>query len=210
MAYIPIVGDILRVTIAATYPDSQVQENNIHFVVTGAGSTDPRANIGPDIYSMYLSRWLGRIGPSASMYGWKVSVINRTPNDAPVSAVATNVGSGTDPNLSTQTRPVLSWRTATAGRGYRGRLYLFSPQTADISTLAAPVAGMITAAANLGSDLLGYTGTAGTTVKLCIAHRHKGPPVTWTTTLVTSAVSRAKFGTIRKSGQYGKPNVGPW
>lgn len=210
MAYVPANGDIIRVTIAATFPDSQIQENNLNYVITSAGGTDFRPTLGPSVYALFLANWLNSMSYDSSMYGWKVAVVNRSPNPVPASAVATNVGSISAHPCPTQARPILSWQTANGGRGYRGRLFLFTPSSNAVSATGYLDTTPAAASAALAAALLPPITAGGTTLQLVIAHRHKGPPVTWTVDPVTAAIARVKIGTQRKSGNYGRTNVGPW
>lgn len=207
---IDLAGDIVRVTIAWSYPDAQVLENNLCYLCKTSGGTDSRGLLGVAVYDIFVTNWLPRIGPAAAIYGYKVDTINRVPHPLPATSIGIAPGSGTNPNCPTQTRPMLRLTTALAGRKFRGRLFLPSPQAADVSNSGFPVAGNTVAVGALGTALLAPIIVAGTTWQLGICHRVKANPAATTITDVTGNSAPGLFGTQWKSGNTGRANTPPW
>lgn len=215
MARIDVVGDIARVTLALMYPDSQIEENNICFKAGTVGGSDTRASLGAAVYGQWKASFLLTVSPTTVMHGWKVSILNALPPPAPVFAAPGDVGTGSEYNVPTQTRPILSWQTAQAGRAFRGRLFLPTPTIDFVSAPGFPTAAYLAIANAFGSAVLPNVGVSGTTWTPVIAHRRVisvGPPkvISWTSDAIIARIARGEFGTQRKSGNYGRTNTEPW
>lgn len=211
---IDTLGKIVRVTIAATYADKQVQENNLAYKCTVAGGADTRRALAAAVQGHYNTRYVPKMATTTQVYGYNVTTLMPRPIDPGVSLASANVGTGTGVVMPTQVRPVLTWSTALGGRGGRGRLYLFTPDSSqqDAATFF-PIAGLTTAINLLAADLYAPIVVGGSTWELQIAHRIPGvppAPSTYSTIPVTGGVGSERFGTIRKSGNYGKTNLNPW
>jgi hypothetical protein len=210
MAYTDTPGDILRVTIAALYPDTQVQEVNHNFVCGSSGGGDSRTALGAAVLGVYVTNYAPVMSSVSSLYGYKVALVNRPPPPFPKALVSSTPGALTVLVMPTQVRPILGWQTAQAGRGFRGRNFLFTPADTMMGSTGYPNTTMNTATAAVGAAIGAGFSVGGSAWAPVVAHRHKGPPVTWTFTLVANGFNPAKFGTQRKSGNYGRVNSNPW
>lgn len=212
MAYVDAFGNMLRVTIATQMVDAQTEENNFGFVCTSnSGGGDTRAALGAFVLAAFNSAILPTIKADAGTYGFKVSQVGPKPPPLPVTAVSASSGTAASGvTLPTQSRPVISWQTLSAGKGYRGRNYLPTPTSLFITTGLIPTSGYLTQANALVASLLGGLTSGGTTWALALLHKPK-PPTTlvWTASLITAGKARAAFGTQRRSGNYGRPNYNP-
>lgn len=206
-----VVGDIVRVTVACMQPDSQVQMVNISFRCSVAGAGDTRIGLGNVVFNKFTTNWLPILAPASKLYGWKVSSMNKVPAYQPVwnSAVAV-IGTGTNPPAPTQARPILRFSTASAGRKYRGRIFLFTPGTNQCDVTGYPTAGCNAATTALAVSLILPIVTGGSTWVPVIAHRVKGSPSATTTTDIAGQGAPGLFGTQRRSGNTGRLNPVPW
>lgn len=210
MAYVDTLGDILRVTIAVMHQNNQLQENNWCFVNQVSGGGDTRAALGGRVLGLYNSFYLALLPPSSILYGYKVSLLNRKPPPLPAIDIVSTMGTGANPVAPTQARPICRLTTLSAGRAYRGRIFFPTPQVSSVSAAGAPAAAVTTAMDDIAGPLVTPFSSGGSTWALVIAHRAKGPPVTWTSTPVTGEKGQTVFATQWKSGGTGKINVNPW
>ena len=210
MAIIDVVNDIVRVTVAWQYPDSQIIMNNVCFRCVTAGGADTRNGLGTACANDFSINYLAQVAPAASLYGYKVANLNRVPNPLPVTAILSTPGTGSNPNCPTQVRPILRFKTANTGRKYRGRLFLPPPQTAGVTTAGFPAAGLQAAIAALGTALIAPNTVGGSTWNPVIAHRVKKAPLATTSDDILAFTSPTLFGTQWKSGNTGRINVTPW
>lgn len=208
------LNKLVRVTIAATYTDAQVQENNMAFLCTNPGGGDSRAALGSAVQALYTTHYVPKMATVSQLYGYHVQTLMPRPIDTSVQAIALVPGTGSAIPMPTQVRPVLTWGSALGGRGGRGRLYLFTPDSSqqDPATLY-PLAAFTTAISALATAIRAPITVGGSTWQLHIAHRIPGvPPAasTYSSIAVTTGIGSQRFGTIRKSGNYGKTNLNPW
>ncbi len=211
MPYVDTVGDILRVTIAATYPDGQLQLTSVNYICTASGGGDTRAALGANLYNGIGTNWLPMMAPTSSLYGYKVSLVNRKPAPLPKVLAAIQAGTGSGNTMPTQSRPLISTGTGNAGRAYRGRMFLFTPASNQISATSFLSTAALTALGNIAGSVFNSFASGGTTWQPVIAHRHAGPPVTWSWDPMTSGQAQSKIATQRRSGNYGRTNsLVPW
>ena len=211
MAYVDAPGTIARVTVAWQMPDTHIQENNVCYVCTAGGGGDTRFALGTAVNAAFTGSYLAVMSSLTSNYGFKVSILNVKPPPRASTSAFTQAGLvGSTPPLATQTRPVLTWLTASGGRGFRGRLYFPTPASTLITSAAVPDPTVVAAMGTVATALAAISAVGGSTWALALAHRVAGPPVTWTSTLITNATPRALYGTQRKSGNYGRVNASPW
>lgn len=206
-----VVGDIVRVTIAATYSsENQVEMINLNYRCTTAGGTDSRTGLGAAVYAGIDGVYDLVMSFNSVLYGWKVSYVNRTPPPAPVTGGTSATGAIATFFAPTQVRPLLRWKTGFTGRQYRGRLFMFTPAASKMQTGGIPSADVVTAMSSFATTAAAPIITAGSTWQLVIAHRPT-PPALWTATDVTGYTALDKFATQRRSGVFGRPNaLPPW
>lgn len=209
MPYVDAIGDIARVTIAAIYPDNQVQEVNHNFLCTTPSGADSRPGLGAAVLSIW-SAYAAFLPSNVSLYGYKVSIVNRKPPPMPRALVSSTTGTASGLLMPTQTRPVIGWQTINAGRSQRGRTFAFTPAASLMGSTGFPSATLTTGLNTIASALLAGMTPSGSLWLLTLAHRIKGPPVTWSSTVLNTGTGTGKFGTQRKSGNYGRVNASPW
>lgn len=211
MPYADAPGQLVRVTIAFQMPDSQIEECNMGFICSAGGGGDSRLALGDQVYSAFATNWIPIMSALTSGFGYKVSTVGTHPPPLAKTAVGMIAGGvGSTPPAPTQARPVLSWGTAMGGKGYRGRLFLPTPSVNACTAGGFILAGVVAAGQALGTQLLAPITVGGTTWNISLIHRHKGPPITFTSDPIISATMRNAFGTQRKSGNYGRVNSAPW
>jgi len=216
MPYADAVGNILRYTEAFTNVNSQIQECNVNFVVTAqAGGLDFRTNLQTAVENLWVTYWAATANTAQKLYGSKLSCIWPRPPAAPLTTVRNIPGVQTGGLIPTQVRPLLRWQTALAGRKYRGRMFLPTPDFDFVNqVLNNPTNGLLLAMTALGTGIntiFTYTsGASFTSYTPCIAHRLAGPPVTWTYDLVIGTSNNQNFATQWKSGGTGRVNALPW
>lgn len=111
----------------------------------------------------------------------------------------------------TQSSGIITKLTAISQRYARGRIYVPFPSTDDMTAAGAPTAGYLAALLTLANDLddvetvvVGAASVVLTPVVRSLSVAHPG------TYTITTCVPRAKFGTQRRRGQYGRINVLPF
>ena len=211
MPYSPSVGHVWRVTLAAMYPNSQLQLTGFHLVCTVAGfGGDPRAGILARVDQDWVNAFKATIATDVTYVGSRMSPVQTGYKWAPEATIPNSPGTSANPNLPTQVRPLVSWRTNFSSRSERGRSYLMTP-TRDYSTqFGDPTAPYI----NLMNQwvqtvLAGYT-DSGSSFVPCIYHRWKPPSVAIDPTPITGGLANTAFATQRRSGAFGRTNVMPW
>jgi hypothetical protein len=104
---------------------------------------------------------------------------------------------------------VLSYKTAYAGRAYRGRTYVPFPAEPDNASLSVPVASYITRldalGVQLGSNQLIISGASQAVCWAVVFHRLLG-----TYDQIKSYVSRPWWGTQRRRSDWGRVNILPF
>lgn len=207
-----IVGDIVRVSIAAFYDTkTQLQLNTPHFLCKASGGGDSRIALATNIFNNFSGTILTGMSPTSFLYGWKVDYVNRTPPPVPVTGGTEVPGMGSGVPMPSQSRPLISLKTAFAGRGYRGRLYSFTPTASKLNADGTVLAAWETVLDAMTDAMIAPIVVGGSTWQLVIAHRPKGPILAWTATDVNEGGSTGRVATQRRSGMYGRLNqYPPW
>ena len=208
-----LVGDYVTIRCWCTDTE-QASVNTFHYKVlttVGLGGSDTVA--APLVEALFAPLYKAIINNNAKWDGLTLQIHRVTADYAAVPATA-NAGSGTGGavSLPRQVAGLTTWRTALAGRKYRGRTYWpFPPAAFDVGdgtpTVAAvtamnAVATLASGIAFLGDDI-NYS-----TCQLVIRNK----PVTlvpWTSNAVTNGITNTHWATIRRSGSYGRPNISP-
>lgn len=140
--------------------------------------------------------------------------IHRVTSDyvAQVSTAHTGAGTGGAVSLPRQTAGLTGWKTALAGRAFRGRTYWpFPSASADVGD-GSPTAAYVTLMTSMASAVLGVAflgdGTNYTNVSMVLrAKPTKGVP--WSTTPILQGIDSNFWATIRRRGSYGRANRSP-
>lgn len=206
-----IAGDIVKVTIATTFPtEFQVQMINLSYVCTVAGGSDTRAALGNALLNQLSGDYVLNMNVNSTLFGYKVSYLNRTPPPAAVTGGTSQPGVLSGTFAPTQCRPLLRWTTQFAGRKYRGRVYMFTPNSTMVGTGGIPAAAVVTSTNNFAALAVAAFTSAGSTWHLCIAHRPP-PGGVWSSTQVTGYTDVDIFATQRRSSRFGRVNtIPPW
>lgn len=112
--------------------------------------------------------------------------------------------------LATQTAGVITWRTPLAGRANRGRSYIPFPAEPHNDTTGLPTNGY-----TQGLNDLGNTIAPALVSPIALPNRHTYVKVIYraatpaTSPGITSHFARTKWGTQRRRGSYGQPNISP-
>lgn len=203
-------GDIMLATLAC-FNTNQVGLNNTHWLAlshTGVGADDEDLALYLDttlapMYKLYL-------GAQASWYG--VRVQKQLPLPKPVAAISAGFigpGTGSAATLPGQAAAVMTKRTLLAGRAYRGRIYLpFAAQAMNNATTNKPEPAAMALFNAIGTALAGNI-TVGTVpnqtvLQPVLFHRRTG-----TTTPLQEMTAAGAWGTQKRRGNYGRPNVYP-
>lgn len=210
MPYIDTIGDVIRVTGAVVTFTGQVQEFGLHYACLVSGGTDSRPSVAAT-WDAAFPAFLGAfLDPAATYWGTRVALVKSFAAYSPVVTSPAHPGTGVTTTLPTQVRPLVSTRTALAGRHFRGRAYFPTPVTAALSTLGHPTFTYLTALANYTTAAFGNIAAAGTTWTSCIFHRPGIGPLSNTFNLITTLQVSDRWATQRRSGDYGRPNPPPW
>lgn len=211
----------VRITLAALYPpDVQVEEINLCFApVSVIGVQDSRAQLLTTIMTQVGDVLQPTLSSLTTWYGGKCSVLGWVPAPMPIVTIRNLAGTSGAAFVPTQSRPLVSWVTPFAGRGYRGRNYLWTPAAVYLNaTTGGPTtayAGIAnTVIGNLQGNLFTFSGGGATTNwQMCVVHRI---PKTTTSPAqyivrgyIQEGVFRNVFATQRRSGALGRPNPSP-
>lgn len=211
MAYVDHLGDVWKVTMAQTTGTGQVQLMSVHYEITVAGVTDSRLSLLSNTDTLFNTFLQPYVANPCHYYGSKCSPVKTAFSYAPAITRPNVAGTAGAKMLPSQVRPVIKWKTDFVGRGYRGRMYAFTPEATAIGTAELPSAGLIGALTNFAAAIATGTIQAGTTWTPVIWHK-VGPhtPVAFSTP-ITSGAASGLWGTQRRSGDYGRPNTAaPW
>lgn len=210
MSYIPAPNDILKITFVASKLD-QASIDSGYFVVT---SIPPLANVTLADIAHAMSTacevaFKAILSSLATFRGVMVSA----PFVKPLPQAGTYIGDAglgavNGAPLPSQTRGLISTGTDFAGRKYRGRFYCPFPGGDSLASDGSPVAGYVTHLDGFAEDFfIPHTVVGG--VGFCsftpiIVHKK-----TSTFSYMTRTISRSKWATQRRSGEYGRANASP-
>lgn len=207
--------------------NNQLQVCTLNFVCSGtAGGGSTAAQLGAAVYAKWRIFIQATCNTALTIYGYTVRPLGSLGSNvhltaAPVTATSGVTGSLATLQTPTQVRAVASWTTALVGRKFRGRNYLPSPDASMLTPATGyPVAAYQAAWVSVQNLLIPgpITVTNGGTTSswdFLLLHRPKKvvPPAipgNWTGDLITAGKPITKFGTQRKSGEYGRPNGLPF
>src|SRR5215831_6961233 len=207
MAYTDTAGTILRVTLAAVYPNTQVQETGFHMVCLTTGGGDTRLLVGQTISDLWTGTLLAHLSSNVSYHGFIVHTVETVPAPAPVFGIRNLNGTGAADLIPSQVRGLISWKTLNTGRAYRGRSYMFTPDGGSLGTDGELTVGYTTQLSNFASALIPAFTVGGSSWKLAIYHRRPIPLIQIPPTPVTTYSVVDKWATQRRGGDYGRPNA---
>lgn len=131
---------------------------------------------------------------------------------AQVGNAHSGAGTGGAISLPRQTAGLTSWKTALAGRAFRGRTYWPFPSSSHDVGDGSPTAGYTTLATAMTAAVEGVAflgdGTNYTNVHFVLrAKPTRGVP--WSTTSIIQGQVSTFWATIRRRGSYGRANRSP-
>lgn len=203
------VGDIYEVKILS-FQGAQLGINIRHYRVASITGAQPSDNAIRDrMDAVFLAQYPNLFGPSTNYLGttvrkiWPLPVLLETTR-AGVSVAGTTLGD----NLPKQTAGVITLRTTLAGRSNRGRLYTPFPTEASNDADSTPTAAYLQTLQLLGLLLISsvVVTSGGNSATLDPGIWRRGPK---TFTIWSTFLERDKWGTQRRRGDYGRPNLIP-
>jgi hypothetical protein len=205
------VNDIWEVKFFSSASD-QLAVNVLHFIVQAQVGQDPTGQEVADHFSnSYGGQLAALMYQGATFRGVTAQRIRPLPKLlTEISTLNSGAGSSGLNPLPRQVSGIITKRTALSGRAFRGRIYVPFPATTENGTDQLPVAGYITrldtfANALITPQTVPTAGPNNATLQMTIFHQGPGgdqPVIAW--------VSRPRWGTQRRRGAYGAPNVPPF
>jgi hypothetical protein len=201
-----------RMVVVAGNQDAIV---TVNFAVVSIGTPPATDKDFADVFSTAVGVPLRAcMDASANYHGTQAQILG--PPLRQVDVISTNaagVGSAGASALPRQVSGVISWYTQKAGRAFRGRSYIPFPTTADMDADVTPTAGYVVRLEALAVQIAGMSAIAvgGRTavVEPVIYHVHK-PPIFTNFDPIIAHTSNKKWGTQRRRGNYGRPNISPF
>jgi hypothetical protein len=207
MAIALVTGMVLQSTTEVQNGLGQTALNDWFYAVTGtfgSSSTDQAAAAAVD--SNFAASYKALCSSLCTYWGVRLRIV--APTVYPGVEDTSNSGLGTNgaTNMPGQVAGVMTKGTGQAGRKMRGRCFgPFPPPNAASSTgeMTAGYVALLNAVGTAAMNIL-TVGGAGNTAILnpCLYHR-----TTKTFTLLTTVNASTKWGTQRRRGDYGRPNL---
>jgi len=158
-----------------------------------------------------LSALYAAVLPLAAYFsGWSIKDVTPGGSIGPQDFLKSTIGYGTvtGDNLPTQVALVVTKQTASAGRGYRGRLYVPFPTEVCNDSSGNPTSGyqgqVNTLATAMFTPFSIIPGANRVDLVPVIRHR-----ITGASTNIIAWRTNRLWGTQRRRGDYGRPNVLP-
>ena len=211
------IGGKYELTVCC-YTASQISLNRTFWMWSGTTGTGPtNAQIAAAFDTHFAATYKGWMSQEALYRGISIRRV-ATPTEAPFVSVA-NEGVGTVAGsvLPTQVTGVLSFKTFFAGAHYRGRVYPGFPPTSfqnvlgGMTNAGAVALALISAqyAATVSAGAGGNTASFTLQVRSVVNNVPPLPP-TITYNAVQEVLTRNRFATQRRRGQFGRPNTLPF
>ncbi len=216
-----VVGDILELVVAS-YLGDQVGENVFHArVATPLVGTPTDVGIVQAFDALAAPLWKVCLASAARYRGVSLRILRAGSPFAPVSFTGSDgPGSEVSPPQGTQVRGLISWKTALAGRAYRGRTYIPFPTGSQSDIAGDPTAAYKISLAGIrtliSTSPLVLT-QAGQTANIVFGIYHRNDPVppataplARTITDITDGRINVRWATQRRSGGFGRTNSLPF
>jgi len=204
---IPPNGTILLVQLYA-YRHSQIGIMDCHFQETSVtGSGGKLGDVALEVQTAIDGSFAALTDTDTTILGCKVSTVEISPPPLPGIATSDTTGTHGPPGLPGQDTGLITKTTDFTGRGFRGRVYVPFPATdyqdADDTPTAAYVAALDTFATFLFTTFTVIAGGTTMVMKPVLFNR-----VTHGVFDITGFVSRKRWATQRRRGNYGRVNAG--
>jgi hypothetical protein len=214
---VPIVGDVVQARVVCT-TSTQVGMNITHWrVVSVIGVGASLQQIADQLDALLFTPYKAWLSAAASYRGVGVTNIMGDRSVEQVSVAHSGVGAAAVSLIPTQVSGLIKWKTQSAGRHFRGRIYIPFPASNNQDVNGELNIGGV---ARLADILTGYfpslvvtIGAAQSTLQLVILHQPTPsrpiPPASLTTDVSLGAVV-PEWATQRRRGDFGRPNVAPF
>lgn len=209
-------GDVYELTLHTQHDEQTGVIRRYYRQVNTTGTGPSQALIAGRFGTQWPVPLKNCMSAQAAYEGLKVSRVLPVPRTrASIDVVGAGAGASAADSLPRQSRGIITLRTAFAGPGYRGRIYVPFPSEAFNTVDGVPTAAYITALdvlATVATATQVGIGGAGNQADLIpiIWHLPTGSPNDPTLRVaydLTDFLSRGRWATQRRSGSYGRPNV---
>ena len=209
-----VVGDFLQVKYFCRLYD-QVGINIRHFQVMALGGT--LTNINQDLTNALSTTssvaYKQIIASLAKYFGLSVQILGATGWEAPwTSTFGQGFGTAVSGPLPLQTTGMITLKTGLTGKKNRGRVYVPFPSLGDVDSIdGTPITGYVNRLNILAQlwnddyDIANSSPAFTATLRPQLYH-----PAVGNMTTITSAISRKRFATQRRRGNYGRTNPDPF
>jgi hypothetical protein len=203
------------------YTPTQISLNDTVWQVTAVtGGTDiPVQAVADAMNTVFAASYKNWMAPQSSWRGTAVRWVSATgiTQASYVNVSSDGVGTAAGNTLPAQVSGLVSWKTALAGRRYRGRIFVGFPSdnwtNADGTMSAAGQTELATIQTLYTVPIVVAPagGVQGITLALYMRSLLAvGPPRTYSYFPVTQGIARARWASQRRRGQYGRQNVLPF
>jgi len=209
MSQTVVLDDIVKVTWVATFQD-QCALPGIYYRVTGVtGLSVTLDEIAHAMSDLAAAHYIALLPSIAKFNGVMVTLPFIIPPPAFGKWTgAAAIGGRGNLILSTQVCSLITTRTNFAGRRYRGRMYIPFPDQFSIDADGKPEAAYLADVETFAGDIVNadtVVGVGGSaTIFPVVVHRDLG-----TSTFINDHITRGKWATQRRRGEYGRPNASP-
>jgi len=204
------VNDIIKAQLWS-HDAEQAAVNTFHYQVTAVGGVAATLEDFCDLWSgaVFLA-YKALLNQIATFDGVLGQIIFPLPLFTSVKNTGdAGVGTGGATAGPRQTAGLISWKTALAGPGGRGRTYVPFPSNSDVDTDGTPNATYVGKLGDLDNALGAFTtvsaGGRSATVAIGIRQSKTGNFVPF-----NAGVNNKKWATQKRRGSYGRPNSSPF
>jgi len=207
----PSVPDVIECQVLSAF-QNQIGLNVLHYWVSSTSGTGVTLQfMATQMDALLQANYKNILCNQATYRGVGMTNLASPRSVQAVSAANAGPGTGGANMAPTQVRGLISWYSNLAGRAYRGRTYTPFVPANGVQTDGSPLPAYVTILDAVRVILAGpivFTSGANTsTISLAIYHRR---PLPATFSAVTLSITRNKFATQRRSGQYGRANTIPF
>jgi len=194
------------------YTPTQIALNVLHYLCLAVSAAPPDyAMVAAAFDTLMAANYKNIIGSSASYRGVTAKRLTSI-QSIPYPAIG-GAGPGTSGTMCpTQAAGVITIRTRFGGSGYRGRIFVPFIGSVYLTPGGGPTTTLQTLMANIAVAMgpqITVSGGAGSSCILQQVIRKRGGIMTADPQVIGYTV-QPKFGTQRRRGQYGQPNVLPF
>jgi len=195
------------------YTPSQIALNVLHYLCLAVSSAPPDYSIvAAGFDTLFAGNYKNMLGGNAAYRGVTAKRLTSIQSIQYPAVGGAGAAAGGATVMPTQAAGIITIRTRFGGSGYRGRVFLPFVAASYLTTAGAPAAPLIALmgaiAVSMGPSIT-IVGGAGSSCILQQVIRKRGGIMTADPQVIGYTV-QPKFGTQRRRGQYGQPNVLPF